>query len=184
MAASDTEPAWKPKPYTQEQADQINTLMAERHITTKMLLGVFPKRPADYSDGVKVINWLFNVPLPTASPASSPQAGRFAGVAPLEKDGKAKRWRYALRNEAGEVKFYQVKRGRKPGMIFVEAQASDEFFPIRNRTHREGILAAIAKDPRAALALYGQEVGSCGRCGRTLTSEYRKLGIGPICIDK
>jgi hypothetical protein len=92
-----------------------------------------------------------------------------------------------LRNEDGEVKFYKVNtgtRGKWKGFVFVSAQASDEEFPIRNRQAKVDILAAIAKDEKAALALYGQELGRCGRCGRTLTSEYRKLGIGPICIDK
>lgn len=102
----------------------------------------------------------------------------------VDKNGKPRATRYALRGEDGEVKFYRVKAGRKPGFYFVDVQASDDTYPIKNRQHKEAIISAIAEDPDAALALYGQEIGACGRCGRTLTSEYRKLGIGPICIDK
>ena len=68
--------------------------------------------------------------------------------------------------------------------MFVSAQASDDLFPIRNRDSRNAILTAIGADPQAALVLYGQELGVCGKCGKTLTSEYRKLGIGPVCINK
>lgn len=178
MAASDTEPAWKPKPYTQEQADQIKLLMAERHITAAMLFREFPARPADYTDGVKVINWLANIALP----APSPQVP--ALPVNVDKNGKPLATRYALRDEDGTVKFYRVKAGRKPGFYFLDVQASDDTYPIKSYERKQAILGRIAADPKAALALYGQEIGACGRCGRTLTSEYRKLGIGPVCIDK
>jgi hypothetical protein len=95
--------------------------------------------------------------------------------------------RYALSTDEG-VKFYRVEHGaaggRWEGYVFVSAVASDDLHPIRNRQHRQAILDSIAADPQAALALYGQELGVCGRCGKALTSEYRKLGIGPVCINK
>jgi hypothetical protein len=95
--------------------------------------------------------------------------------------------RYALHTDDG-VKFYRVEHGaaggRWEGYVFVSAVASDDLHPIRNRQHRQAILDSIAADPQAALALYGQELGVCGRCGKALTSEYRKLGIGPVCINK
>jgi uncharacterized protein DUF6011 len=32
---------------------------------------------------------------------------------------------------------------------------------------------------------YGQELGECGHCGRTLTDEAsRAAGIGPVCASK
>ena len=96
--------------------------------------------------------------------------------------------RYALREDDGTVKFYRVEHGKAggkwAGYVFVSAQASDDLYPIRNRDSRNAILTAIGADPQAAVALYGQELGVCGRCGLTLTSEYRKLGIGPVCINK
>jgi hypothetical protein len=96
--------------------------------------------------------------------------------------------RYALTDDDGIVKFYRVEHGAKggkwEGFVFVSAQASDDLFPIRNRASREAILAAIALDPQAATVLYGKELGVCGRCGITLTSEWRKQGIGPVCSTK
>ena len=95
--------------------------------------------------------------------------------------------RYALNTDEG-VKFYSVEHGKVggkwEGFVFVSAVASDELWPIRNRQARQAILDAIAVDPQAALALYGIELGVCGRCGKALTSEYRKIGIGPVCINK
>lgn len=91
--------------------------------------------------------------------------------------------RYAV-TEDGELKFFKVTNGRRPGFVFLDIQASDDWHSIRNVTRIRSILALIAEDPKAAMARYGQEIGECGRCGRTLTSEYRKLGIGPVCIDK
>lgn len=91
--------------------------------------------------------------------------------------------RYAV-EENGELKFFKVKNGRRPGFVFLDIQASDEWHKIANVTRIRAIVALIAADPKAAMTRYGQEIGECGRCGRTLTSEYRKLGLGPICIDK
>ena len=96
--------------------------------------------------------------------------------------------RYALRSDEGDVRFYRVEHGavgsKWEGFVFVSAQASDELHPIRNRNSRKVILDAIAADPQAATILYGKELGVCGRCGATLTSEWRKQGIGPTCSTK
>lgn len=91
--------------------------------------------------------------------------------------------RYAV-EEDGTLKFFKVKNGRKAGFVFLDIQASDDWHAIRNVTRIHAILALIAADPKAAMARYGQEIGECGRCGRTLTSEYRQLGIGPVCASK
>lgn len=96
--------------------------------------------------------------------------------------------RYALTGTDGVVKFYKVDcptEGRWAGRTFVNAQASDELYPIRNAAERSRILSAIAFDPKAAMMLYGTELGSCGHCGRTLTDEdSRARGIGPVCAAK
>lgn len=94
---------------------------------------------------------------------------------------------YALTVD-GVVKFYKVDvvtEGKWAGRTFVSAQASDEFFPIKNRESRDEILRAIAADVRGALTLYGHSLGVCGLCRRTLTDEAsRAAGIGPICAGK
>jgi hypothetical protein len=95
--------------------------------------------------------------------------------------------RYALL-EDGVVKFYKVNHGKEggkwAGYVFVDAMASDDLHAIRNRARREAILRAIGADVKGAMALYGVEIGKCGHCGRKLTSEWRKHGIGPVCAEK
>jgi hypothetical protein len=95
--------------------------------------------------------------------------------------------RYAI-EMGGTLKFYQVDRptkGRWNGYVFLKVQASDDTYPIKNPATKAAILAEIAKDSYAALLRYGQEIGSCGHCGRTLTDEdSRARGIGPICAAK
>jgi len=174
--AQDSRPAWEPKPYTEKQAAFITKLMGERGITADKLREVFPSRPSSAGEASKVIDWLKGQQAPVV-------VTPLAGVAPLPESGKPHSFHYAL-EEQGEVKFYRVKRGRKPGFWFIDVQASDDYYPVRNPSRKDAILKAIAQDPQAALARYGQLIGRCGRCGKTLTSEYRELGIGPICIDK
>lgn len=87
----------------------------------------------------------------------------------------------------GVMKFYRVDRpteGRWAGYVFLSAQASDEHHPIKQLATKRAILALIAKEPQAAMERYGIELGACGRCGRTLTSDWRKRGIGPDCYGK
>lgn len=92
---------------------------------------------------------------------------------------------YALVVE-GVVKFYSVNtptEGKWAGYTFVNAQASDDYHKV-GREASARILAEIAVDPLAAMKLYGIELGKCGHCGRALTSDWRKVGIGPICVKK
>lgn len=92
--------------------------------------------------------------------------------------------RYAI-EEDGTLKFFKLTNGRKPGYVFLDIQASDEWHSIRNVTRIHAIVAEIAKDAHAAMIRYGRELGQCGHCGRTLTDESsRAAGIGPICAGK
>ncbi len=87
--------------------------------------------------------------------------------------------RYALRDDEGTVHFYSLSADG----IFV--QASDEFHRVSKRKTQARIIKDIQADPEAASALYGRELGVCGRCGRTLTDEdSRERGIGPVCMEK
>ncbi len=93
--------------------------------------------------------------------------------------------RYAILDDDDVVKFYRVDRpteGRWSGYTFLSAQASDELYPIKAIAKKVEVLTAIAQDPAEASRRYGQEIGSCGVCGRTLTDETsRAYGIGPVC---
>lgn len=95
---------------------------------------------------------------------------------------------YALRDAEGVVKFYQVDRpekGKWAGWVFLSAQASDEKWPIKKVDTKREILTRIAEDLRGAMALYGQELGECSKCHRTLTDEEsRRIGVGPDCRKK
>ncbi len=92
--------------------------------------------------------------------------------------------RYAVDHE-GVLKFYRVKNGRKPGYVFLDVQASDDWHSIRNPRRITEILTLIAADELSAARRYGMELGKCSRCGRTLTDETsRAYGIGPDCRSK
>lgn len=86
------------------------------------------------------------------------------------------------------VKFYRVKLvvgGRYNGRVFVDAQASDEYWAVRTPAALQMILAAILVDPDKAAKLYADELGQCYMCGRTLTDETsRSIGMGPDCRSK
>lgn len=94
---------------------------------------------------------------------------------------------YAVEFE-GKLRFFKVDRpteGRWAGYVFVKEQASDELYPVKNPTRRSAIIAAISEDFEAAGKRYGQEIGRCYKCHRTLTDETsRALGIGPDCRSK
>jgi hypothetical protein len=90
--------------------------------------------------------------------------------------------RYAIPtpNKSNKHSFYKLWIGNRGGWKLY-LQVSDDQYPVK-RGDDMLVLAQIARDPRAASALYGQLIGSCGVCGRTLTNdESRALGIGPVC---
>jgi hypothetical protein len=98
--------------------------------------------------------------------------------------------RYALSTpdaSNGSISFYRVSTGRPTGRYagirFVTRISSDDELRLA-RQEQSRILSLISEDPQTARALYGQEIGRCGMCNRTLTSEYRTLGIGPECSKK
>jgi hypothetical protein len=94
---------------------------------------------------------------------------------------------FAVLTEDG-VKFYRVRSpqaGKWAGKVFVDAQASDEFWPVRAANLLTKVLDGILADPEAAGKLYATELGRCCRCRRTLTDETsRAYGIGPECRKK
>lgn len=114
----------------------------------------------------KMIEWLLELP-----------------KAPVVAETSVPEGRYAVINEAGVTEFFKVDcptEGKWAGYVFVKQQASDDLYPVKG-ARKSDVLARIAADPDA-LARYGQELGCCGRCGRTLTDEVsRATGIGPEC---
>lgn len=87
----------------------------------------------------------------------------------------------------GQIRFWKVDKpteGRWKGYTFLMVQASDDFHPVRHPGTQLNVFRAITADPKAATIRYGKEKGVCGRCGKTLTSEWRKIGVGPRCYNK
>lgn len=119
--------------------------------------------------------------------AVAPGASTEEYVAATSKE-EAPAGRYALRGEDGVVKFYRIDKptkGKWAGWTFLKVQASDDLYPVRNKAEKARIIAAIEADVEGAERLYGQELGKCARCGRTLTDETsRAYGIGPDCRAK
>lgn len=97
---------------------------------------------------------------------------------------KVDKGKYALRNEEDDdIRFYLVV-GTRRKMLFELIGAPGDF--RQQRIYRpEKILARIGEDPVAAFALFGLNVGMCGRCGSPLTQKHtRERGIGDTCYAK
>lgn len=97
---------------------------------------------------------------------------------------------YAIRNSAkatNDISFYEVVKptdGRWTGRTFVNRKLSDESQRL-TLDEQVRVLVAIAADPMNASLLYGQTIGECPECGRTLTNQdSRERGIGPKCARK
>lgn len=92
--------------------------------------------------------------------------------------------KYALQNEEGDdIRFYRVSGTRR--RILWELLGSPGEFRMQRIYRSEKILKRIADDPIAAFALFGLNVGACGRCGSPLTQKHtRERGIGDICYSK
>lgn len=96
---------------------------------------------------------------------------------------------YAIHDPQGGWKFYRVSRpviGKWAGRVFVDIQASDEYHPIRHKEVRNMILEAIAEvGAKESMLAYGQQLGKCGVCNRTLTNaESIAASIGPVCAKR
>lgn len=164
---------------SQAQIDFINKLKAEKDLTggdikrsleigrEQWRVGLFGKHQASL-----LIDRLKAAPQLT-TPAVT--AGRYALDFGPDHEG------------VNQIRFYRVDaptQGRWAGRVFVKRYESDETVRI-SRGEEADVLRRITADPEAAMARYGQEIGRCGRCGRTLTNdESRALGIGPECRAK
>lgn len=113
---------------------------------------------------------------------------RYAAWRTIPVYGAHNRGYYALWNpETSSVDFYRVERpkeGQYAGRTYVKRQSSDVFEKM-SFAETGRVLDAIAADPQTAGKRYGQQIGRCYRCHRTLTDETsRQMGIGPDCAEK
>jgi hypothetical protein len=93
--------------------------------------------------------------------------------------------KYALKNAPtnteNDVSFWSVWVN-EPGTVWRLKQVVGPYLESVQQSTILPILREIGKNPEAAMALYGHEIGRCGACGRQLTNKLsRRLGIGPIC---
>ncbi len=96
--------------------------------------------------------------------------------------------RYAVTGEQDQTVFLKVDRpteGQYAGRTFVKVQAGDDFHRMPLPVAKALLAKILADGPKAASIRYGQELGVCGVCGRTLTDETsRAEGIGPKCAQR
>lgn len=112
-------------------------------------------------------------------------------AAPVKIETVVPAGRYAVVTEDGatnELAFYKVdcpSEGRWAGYVFVKLMISDDEQRL-SKAAGQAVLAKIkAVGPEAASAAYGQHIGECGICGKTLTNDdSRARGIGPTCRAK
>lgn len=190
MAARDTAPAGAPETYRWKKVDgewlvtgpaatigdtvtisKANGETAQAVVTCELPAGLFRVRKADaVDDENRAESALADA---DRAEATFVPAGHYA----LESTGH------------NDLVFYRVDRpekGRYVGSVFVKMIVGGKPDTNVARSAVPGILARIAADgPDEAGARYGQEIGRCCRCNRTLTDELsRSLGIGPDCRTK
>lgn len=167
-------PPMHTKPASDKQIDFILSLMGER-LTDDQRTPVIPMvAKLDSAAASKWITRLLELPKLITVPRTNNDVDVPAG-------------HYAIDGADGTTKFYKVDRpteGKWAGYTFVKVQASDDYHPVKGGA-KHTVLAAIAQDPKAASIRYGQELGKCGVCNRTLTdADSIAAGIGPICAEK
>ena len=98
---------------------------------------------------------------------------------------------YAIPSATGsnDLDFFTVDRpteGKWAGRTFVNrVVGGNPDAPVYSAQARTVLERIIAYGVRKAMALYGQQIGKCGRCGRHLTDEdSRTVGLGPDCASK
>ena len=126
---------------------------------------------------------------PPAPPVPVRPALTWGQLAEILKLPAGKPRRYALPNphdsEGTHPLLFQVKRGRIPGKVFVNAITSHGGvrldMPAANQYE---VLAKIAEHPLEAAVLYGQSTEHCSRCGKFLSDpSSRAVGFGPDCYE-
>lgn len=116
------------------------------------------------------INWLLTQPRKQVEQATN--------------DARAKLppGRYAIENEEGELRFYQLwasKDGKRKSLYVLYGPSNAKLFPKTQESICQKILDAGFRE---CAIRFGHEIGACSNCGRRLTNRIsRELGIGPIC---
>lgn len=178
---------------TEKQTRFITNLILQKQMPDDLkdrLIQRLADGDLDVPTASKTINWL--MAQPDRVDPLRPKLVSSPDLASLE--ARVPEGRYALRlkepDSAGnEVHFYIVDKpgenSKWHGRTFLSLMAGEDKFGVKNPVERQRILEEIDASAGAALLLYGQLIGRCGHCGRTLTNdESRARGIGPVCLSK
>jgi hypothetical protein len=174
----------------------LGNLCKQHNLPLSELTAVFPKRPSTEQECADIAKWIGNriqvaneiAKEAAPSPAPTPQAvlaKAQANWGHKDKNGKNKPQYFAVQMD-GKPHFFQVKPGYKSGIWFVEEQASDALYPVRQGERRARILGLIFANEEAARKMYGELISRCSRCNRTLTNHNNPYFpmYGPECGGK
>lgn len=97
--------------------------------------------------------------------------------------------RYALPNLKGtndlDFLIVHIRGGAKEMLRTIGGHAHKRMPHGETKTHVERLADLSVEERLEAQALYGRELGMCGKCGRHLTDEAsRARGLGPECASK
>jgi hypothetical protein len=89
---------------------------------------------------------------------------------------------YALKTDSGELRFYRVKQGRKPGKYWIHVEHGPEETELYPSTARDVMLEILAEGARECALRYGRHIGCCSKCKARLTNRISRLvEFGPVC---
>jgi hypothetical protein len=125
-------------------------------------------------------------PAPPTAPPTPPERPEKPRYDPAGKSVPEGLYAVPSRTGANDLDFYKVDVGRGPrweGFRFVERIVGGTGAVRIGRTQAADALIRIQHyGIDESMARYGQEMGTCGKCGRSLTDAVsRAIGIGPIC---
>lgn len=163
---------------TDKQVDYIEALLTKREhgiIDTAMWLTGIRTSKAAASAAIKFLIGCDELAMPQPAPS---------GSYPKVPGGY-----YAIDSATGnnDLDFFCVQIGKVgtkwEGFPFVKRVVGGHpEFSVQGQAARKVLERILDAGVDGAAALYGQEIGRCGICNRTLTDEAsRAAGIGPVC---
>ena len=177
-------PASAAVPATDKQVAFLQTLIGERPEWADTNMGWKSENLSEMSK-LEASEWI------TALLAQPKEGGAGNGTndTPVAGDtGNVPQGYYAVASATGnnDLDFYRVDRpteGKWAGRVFVKRVIGGHGdTPVRGKERGEALARIEAAGAQEAALLYGQEIGRCCRCNRSLTDETsRAYGKGPDC---